>query len=116
MLCRAGMTPNVTLHWFAHPQWIHELGDFQKEENIPLFVDWAETAFKHFGRPSCMQSFVLTISAALSFAWLQLWHVHHAVAGDAYCCAHTQLVRHIVCQSYSSCPHSDFCTMLTSMH
>ena len=56
LVCRAGMTPNVTLHWFAHPQWFHELGEFQKEENISLFVEWAETAFKLFGTSSCMQA------------------------------------------------------------
>ena len=51
LVCREGMSPNVTLHWFAHPQWFDELGEFQKEENIPLFVNWAETAFKLFGMP-----------------------------------------------------------------
>ncbi|KAA6427060.1 MAG: beta-glucosidase [Trebouxia sp. A1-2] len=50
LVCRAGITPNVTLHWFAHPQWFHELGEFQTEDNIPLFVEWAETAFKLFGK------------------------------------------------------------------
>ena len=50
------MSPNVTLHWFTHPQWFHELGEFQVEENIPLFVAWAETAFKLFGMPKCMQA------------------------------------------------------------
>lgn len=50
VLYRAGMTPNVTLHWFAHPQWFQDLGEFQKEGNIPLFVDWAETAFALFGK------------------------------------------------------------------
>ena len=39
----------TTLHWFAHPQWFQDLGEFQKEENIQLFVDWAKTAFKLFG-------------------------------------------------------------------
>ena len=57
LVCRAGITPNVTLHWFAHPQWFHELGEFQTEDNIPLFVEWAETAFKLFGMPQCMQAF-----------------------------------------------------------
>ena len=56
LVCRAGMSPNVTLHWFAHPQWFHELGEFQNEENIPIFANWAETAFKLFGMPKCMQT------------------------------------------------------------
>ena len=43
------MEPNITLHWFAHPQWFQDLGEFTKEENIPLFEDWTKIAFSHFG-------------------------------------------------------------------
>ena len=49
---RNGMEPHVTLIWFVHPQWFQELGAFAKEENIPIFVDWCETAFKLFGEGS----------------------------------------------------------------
>lgn len=40
----------MTLIWFVHPQWFQDLGAFSKEENIPVFVDWCETAFKLFGK------------------------------------------------------------------
>ena len=46
---RLGIEPNVTLHWFVHPQWFQEMGAFTKFENIEVFVDWAVTAFKLFG-------------------------------------------------------------------
>ena len=49
---RNGMEPHVTFIWFVHPQWFQELGAFAKEENIPIFVDWCETAFKLFGEES----------------------------------------------------------------
>ena len=44
------MEPNITLHWFAHPQWFQDLGEFTKEENIALFEDWTKSAFTHFGK------------------------------------------------------------------
>ena len=44
------MAPNVTLHWFAHPQWFHDLGEFTNEDSIALFAEWAETAFELFGK------------------------------------------------------------------
>ena len=47
--CRCGMEANVTLHWFVHPLWFQEIGGFTKEENIAVFVEWAELAFKLFG-------------------------------------------------------------------
>ena len=43
------MEANVTLHWFVHPLWFLQLGAFTKEENIPVFVEWAQLAFKLFG-------------------------------------------------------------------
>lgn len=39
----------MTLHWFVHPRWFDLLGGFTKAENIPVYVEWAETAFKLFG-------------------------------------------------------------------
>ena len=45
------MVANVTLHWFVHPLWFQEMGAFQREENIPVFVEWAQLAFKLFGAP-----------------------------------------------------------------
>ena len=40
----------MTLHWFVHPQWFDDLGGWTEAKNIRHFVDWAELAFKHFGR------------------------------------------------------------------
>ena len=48
---RHGMEPNVTLHWFVHPNWFQEMGGFTKEENTEVFVDWCRTAFSLFGAP-----------------------------------------------------------------
>ncbi|KAL3130700.1 hypothetical protein ABBQ38_000049 [Trebouxia sp. C0009 RCD-2024] len=46
---RCGMVPNVTLHWWTHPEWFDKLGEFTTEDCIPLFEEWAQTAFYHFG-------------------------------------------------------------------
>ena len=43
------MEPNVTLHWFVHPQWFQEMGAFSKEANIAVWVEWAQEAFRLFG-------------------------------------------------------------------
>lgn len=43
------MVPNVTLHWWTHPEWFDKLGEFTTEDCIPLFEEWAQTAFYHFG-------------------------------------------------------------------
>lgn len=39
------LQPVVTLHHFTHPQWFDALGAFEKEENLPLFVRFAEKVF-----------------------------------------------------------------------
>lgn len=39
----------MTLHWFVHPLWFQEMGAFTKEENISVYVEWAQLAFKLFG-------------------------------------------------------------------
>ena len=53
MLCeqllKVGIKPVVTLHHFSHPQWFEECGAFEKEENIPLFVQFCELVFKRLG-------------------------------------------------------------------
>lgn len=46
------MEPNITLIWFVQPQWFQKMGAFARRENIPVFVDWCETAFKLFGESS----------------------------------------------------------------
>jgi hypothetical protein len=72
------MEPHVTLIWFVHPQWFQELGAFEKEENIPVFIDWVETAFKLFGMPqhlpglSCSARFDHTCSRNMSLQHQQL--------------------------------------------
>jgi len=42
----AGIEPLVTLHHFSLPIWFADLGEFEKEENIALFVDFSEMIFR----------------------------------------------------------------------
>lgn len=44
-LRKAGISPMVTLHHFTLPQWFEELGAFEKDENIDLFVSFCEKVF-----------------------------------------------------------------------
>ena len=44
-LIAKGITPMVTFHHFTHPLWFHELGAFEKEENIQHFVDFSAIVF-----------------------------------------------------------------------
>ncbi len=48
-LLKAGITPMITLHHFAHPQWFEEKGGFEHEENIALFVRFAQKVFETLG-------------------------------------------------------------------
>ncbi len=48
-LLKAGITPMITIHHFAHPQWFEEMGAFEKEENIAIFVDFARKVFEVLG-------------------------------------------------------------------
>jgi beta-glucosidase len=41
-----GIQPMVTLHHFSEPQWFHNLGSFEKEENRVHFVKFAEYVYK----------------------------------------------------------------------
>ena len=52
--CRHNMEPNITLIWFVHPQWFQKMGAFSRRENLPVFVEWCETAFKLFGEASAL--------------------------------------------------------------
>jgi len=47
-LCRGrlAITPLATLHHFVHPQWFEDIGAFEKEENIPLYLTWVELAYR----------------------------------------------------------------------
>lgn len=48
-LCKAlrknGIAPMVTLHHFSEPQWFHDLGSFEKEENIDHFVTFCKKVY-----------------------------------------------------------------------
>ncbi|MBI2743795.1 MAG: glycoside hydrolase family 1 protein [Chlamydiales bacterium] len=46
-----GIAPMVTLHHFSEPQWFHDFGSFEREENIQLFVDYAVPVFTHLAQP-----------------------------------------------------------------
>ena len=46
----------MTLHHFAHPLWFEKLGAFEKEENIPVFISFVETAFR------CSSIYILLLS------------------------------------------------------
>ena len=46
MLYRHKLEPMVTLHHFVHPNWFEDLGGFTREANIPIFVEFARTAFR----------------------------------------------------------------------
>lgn len=41
----AGIEPMVTLHHFSEPQWFHDLGSFEKEENIAHFVEFCKKVY-----------------------------------------------------------------------
>ena len=44
-----GLEPSVTLYHFTLPQWFQDLGGFEHEDNIHLFVRYACTAVEFFG-------------------------------------------------------------------
>lgn len=48
-LLRRGITPMATVHHFAHPGWLEELGSFEREENIAHVVRFAGKLFEEFG-------------------------------------------------------------------
>lgn len=52
------MEPNITLIWFVQPQWFQKMGAFARRENIPVFVEWCETAFKLFGENRCQHLYL----------------------------------------------------------
>ncbi len=51
-----GITPMVTLHHFSEPQWFHDMGSFEKQENIKYFLRFVEKVVpiltqKYRGKP-----------------------------------------------------------------
>jgi beta-glucosidase/6-phospho-beta-glucosidase/beta-galactosidase len=59
------MEPNITLIWFVHPQWFQKMGAFARRENIPVFIEWCETAFKLFGESTHCSSLAGTFANLL---------------------------------------------------
>ncbi len=47
-LLEAGITPSVTLSHFVVPEWFYESGNFQKTENIDLYVNFGLKAMELF--------------------------------------------------------------------
>ena len=47
-LIKNGITPMITLHHFTTPNWFHEKGSFEKEENIDYFVRFSSFVFNQF--------------------------------------------------------------------
>lgn len=48
-LLRRGITPMATVHHFAHPGWLEDLGSFERQDNIQHVVAFAELLFAEFG-------------------------------------------------------------------
>lgn len=40
--------PMITLHHFSHPLWFEEMGSFEKEENIDIFLRFSEKVFRAY--------------------------------------------------------------------
>lgn len=47
-LLAEGIEPVVTLHHFTHPLWFQDLGAFEKEENLDLFVKFCVRVFTNY--------------------------------------------------------------------
>ena len=48
-LLKNNIEPILTLYHWVHPFWFHELGAWEKEENIAYFVRYSQEVFKRFG-------------------------------------------------------------------
>ncbi|CAG9467319.1 unnamed protein product [Pedinophyceae sp. YPF-701] len=44
-----GMHPHATLHHYVHPTWFEDLGAFEKEQNIAIYVEFARECFRRWG-------------------------------------------------------------------
>lgn len=47
-LIKANITPVLTIHHFSNPIWFEQLGAFEKEENVDIFVGFGEFIFKEY--------------------------------------------------------------------
>jgi beta-glucosidase len=48
-LLENGIEPIITLYHWVHPRWFHDLGAWEKEENISHFVHYAQEVFSRYG-------------------------------------------------------------------
>ena len=73
------MEPNITLIWFVHPQWFQKMGAFSRRENLPVFVEWCETAFKLFGEASALGHTCLAAALHCCKEGGMLWKAYHVL-------------------------------------
>lgn len=66
-------------HVWCTLQWFEDLGAFEREENIPIFVEWAVKAVQLFGsRITYWATFnEPTVRAAYAHALLHKLHLHY---------------------------------------
>ena len=48
LLLKNDIIPVLTLHHFTHPVWFDELGAFEKEENVGIFVEFCKKVFQEY--------------------------------------------------------------------
>ena len=48
-LLENNIEPVLTLYHWVHPRWFHDLGAWEKEENISYFVRYSQEVFKRYG-------------------------------------------------------------------
>eukprot|EP00775_Hariotina_reticulata_P005032 gene5032-5274_t len=70
----AGLEPNATLHHFTHPQWFDDLGGFEREENIDIFVQWAIKAVELFGSRILYWATFNEPTCAMFLGWITGMH------------------------------------------
>lgn len=48
-LDKHGLVPFATLHHFTHPGWFEDVGGFEVDDNISIFVEFCKTMISRFG-------------------------------------------------------------------
>eukprot|EP00892_Ulva_mutabilis_P001999 jgi/Ulvmu1/117/UM001_0121.1 len=66
----AGMVPNATLHHFVHPDWWEARGGFEKEANLPAFLEYCRFCAATWGPRVKMWSTFNEPTCALVCGWL----------------------------------------------
>eukprot|EP00879_Flechtneria_rotunda_P018261 GHRR01019158.1.p1 GENE.GHRR01019158.1~~GHRR01019158.1.p1 ORF type:complete len:399 (+),score=104.76 GHRR01019158.1:203-1399(+) len=69
-----GIEPNATLHHFTHPQWFDDLGGFENQENISIFVGWALKATELFGNRITYWATFNEPTCAMFLGWITGMH------------------------------------------